>query len=152
MHFTPTYASWLNPIGLWLGKIERDVIACGVFTSASDRKRKPMRHIRHYNRHPKTVKWKSFDPPRRITPESLVAAHKCHRVLLLGSVPLHMVSFPGSQPEPRRELQQRGSGKERPDDCQGHEGQQNRRTAEVLGPFRQPMGIESDAVDRRFNA
>ena len=33
LHFTPTYSSWLNQVELWFGKIERDVIARGVFTS-----------------------------------------------------------------------------------------------------------------------
>jgi hypothetical protein len=41
---------------LWFGKIERDVIARGVFTSVSDLKRKLMRYIRHYNKLPRTVK------------------------------------------------------------------------------------------------
>src|SRR5262245_33679231 len=31
-HFTPTYSSWLNQVELWFSKIERDVIARGVFT------------------------------------------------------------------------------------------------------------------------
>ena len=38
MHFTPTYSSWLNQVGLWFAKIERDVIARGVFTSVPDLK------------------------------------------------------------------------------------------------------------------
>jgi hypothetical protein len=33
IHFTPTYSSWLNQVELWFNKIERDVIARGVFTS-----------------------------------------------------------------------------------------------------------------------
>jgi transposase len=68
MHFTPTYSSWLNQVELWFAKIERDVIARGVFTSVPDLKRKLMRYIRHYNKQPKPVKWKYFDPTRRITP------------------------------------------------------------------------------------
>lgn len=36
LHFTPTYSSWLNQVELWFGKIERDVIARGVFTSVKD--------------------------------------------------------------------------------------------------------------------
>jgi transposase len=32
-HFTPTYSSWLNQVEIWFSKIERDVIARGVFTS-----------------------------------------------------------------------------------------------------------------------
>src|SRR6266851_1081024 len=75
LHFTPTYSSWLNQVELWFGKIERDVIARGVFTSVPDLKRKLMRYIRNYNQHPKPVKWKYFDPTRRITPESIVTVH-----------------------------------------------------------------------------
>jgi transposase len=75
LHFTPTYSSWLNQVELWFAKIERDVIARGVFTSTADLKRKLMRYIRHYNRAPKTVKWKYFDPTRRIAPTSAVTVH-----------------------------------------------------------------------------
>ena len=50
MRFTPTYSSWLNQVELWFAKIERDVIARGVFTSVPDLKRKLMRYIRHYNK------------------------------------------------------------------------------------------------------
>jgi len=75
LHFTPAYSSWLNQIELWFSNIERDVIARGVFTSAPDLKRKLMRYIREYNKEPKTVKWKYFDPTRRITPHSTVTVH-----------------------------------------------------------------------------
>ena len=75
MHFTPTYSSWLNQVELWFAKIERDVIARGVFTSVPDLKRKLMRYVRQYNKQPKPVKWKYFDPTRRITPESIVTVH-----------------------------------------------------------------------------
>ena len=66
LHYTPTYSSWLNQVELWFAKIERDVISRGVFTSVPDLKRKLMRYIRQYNKQPKTVKWKYFDPTRRI--------------------------------------------------------------------------------------
>jgi transposase len=75
LHFTPTYSSWLNQVELWFAKIERDVLARGVFTSVSDLKRKLMRYIRHYNKKPKAVKWKYFDPTRRITSSSPVTGH-----------------------------------------------------------------------------
>src|SRR5688572_3779549 len=75
LHFTPTYSSWLNQVELWFAKIERDVIARGVFTSVSDLKRKLMRYIRHYNKAPRTVKWRYFDPALRITSKSAVTAH-----------------------------------------------------------------------------
>ena len=75
LHFTPTYSSWLNQVELWFAKIERDVIARGVFTSVPDLKRKLMRYIRHSNQAPKTVKWKYFDPTKRITSQSVVTGH-----------------------------------------------------------------------------
>ncbi|KAB7578990.1 IS630 family transposase, partial [Verminephrobacter sp. Larva24] len=56
-------------------KIERDVIARGVFTSVPDLKRKRMRYIRKYNEQPKSVKWKYFDSTRRITPYSIITVH-----------------------------------------------------------------------------
>lgn len=75
LHFTPTYSSWLNQVELWFAKIERDVIARGVFTSLPDLRRKLMRYVRQYNKAPKTVKWRYFDPTRRITPASIVTVH-----------------------------------------------------------------------------
>jgi hypothetical protein len=65
----------LNQVELWFAKIERDVIARGVFTSVPDLNRKLMRYIGQYNEAPRAVKWKYFDPTRRITSESVVTAH-----------------------------------------------------------------------------
>lgn len=56
MHYTPTYSSWLNQVELWFSKIERDLIARGIFTSVADLRRKLMRYIRHYNKSPKAFK------------------------------------------------------------------------------------------------
>lgn len=75
LHYTPTYSSWLNQVELWFAKIERDVIARGVFTSAADLKRKLMRYIRKYNLAPKPVKWVYRNPTHRITTDSSVTGH-----------------------------------------------------------------------------
>ncbi len=76
LHYTPTYSSWLNQVELWFAKIERDVIARGVFTSVNDLKKKLLRYIRHYNKAPKTVKWKYVDPSKRIHgSHSVVTGH-----------------------------------------------------------------------------
>jgi len=75
LHFTPTYASWLNQVELWFAKIERHVIARGVFTSVPDLARKLMRYIRHYNRAPQPVKWTYANPQHRITTTSRVTVH-----------------------------------------------------------------------------
>jgi transposase len=66
LHFTPTYSSWLNQVELWFAKIERDVIARGVFTSVGDLKRKIMRYVRRYNDDAKPIRWSYADPRRRI--------------------------------------------------------------------------------------
>lgn len=70
LHFTPTSASWLNQVELWFAKIERDVIARGIFTSTDDLARKLMRYIRAYNTHPKPFKWMYRDPSHRISSDT----------------------------------------------------------------------------------
>jgi DDE superfamily endonuclease len=47
-HFRPTYSSWLNQVELWFARIERDVIARGVFSSVPDLARKLRRYINAY--------------------------------------------------------------------------------------------------------
>jgi len=66
LHFTPTYASWLNQVEFWFSKIERDVIARGVFSSVRDLARKIRRYIDRYNRLAKPFRWAYADPSRRI--------------------------------------------------------------------------------------
>ncbi len=77
LHFTPTYSSWLNRVENWFARIERDVIARGVFTSVRDLARKLMRYIRHHNRAAKPIKWAYRDPSHRILPtfDSAVTGH-----------------------------------------------------------------------------
>ena len=65
-HFTPTYSSWLNQVEIWFSKIERDVIARGVFTSVQDLARKLRRYINAYSANAKPIHWKYSDPTRRI--------------------------------------------------------------------------------------
>ena len=71
LHYTPTYSSWLNQVENWFAKIERDVIARGVFTSVKDLARKLKRYIRLYNRAPKPIKWSYRDPSHRISPDTI---------------------------------------------------------------------------------
>jgi hypothetical protein len=71
LHYTPTYSSWLNKVENWFAKIERDVIARGIFTSVTDLARKLMRYIRHYNRAPKPIKWTYRDPTHRISADTI---------------------------------------------------------------------------------
>lgn len=66
LHYTPTYSSWLNQIELWFAKIQRDVIARGIFKSVSELARKLMRYIRRYNDEPKPIKWSYQDTSRRL--------------------------------------------------------------------------------------
>jgi transposase len=66
LHFTPTYSSWLNQVELWFAKIERQVLARGIFTSVADLRRKILRYIRRYNTAAKPVRWSYADPSRHI--------------------------------------------------------------------------------------
>jgi transposase len=67
-HFTPTYSSWLNQVEIWFARLEREVIARGVFTSVQDLARKLMRYVRAYSKTAKPFKWKYTDARRRILP------------------------------------------------------------------------------------
>ena len=66
LHFTPTYSSWLNQVETWFARIEREVIARGVFTSVRDLARKLMRYIRAYSKTARPLKWKYSDVGRRV--------------------------------------------------------------------------------------
>lgn len=66
IHYTPTYSSWLNQVELWFSKIERDLIARGIFTSTQNLTQKIMRYIRHYNKSAKPFRWSYSDPTKRI--------------------------------------------------------------------------------------
>ena len=68
LHFTPTYSSWLNQVEIWFSRIERDVIARGVFTSVKDLARKLMRYIKAYAASARPIHWKYSDVSRRIRP------------------------------------------------------------------------------------
>ena len=66
LHFTPTYSSWLNQVEIWFSRIERDVIARGVFTSVRDLARKLMRYVRAYSKTARPFRWKYSDVRRRV--------------------------------------------------------------------------------------
>ena len=70
-HFTPTYSSWLNQVELWFAKIQRDVIARGVFTSVADLGRKLRKYIGAYSKSAKPFRWTYTDPSRRIAPNKI---------------------------------------------------------------------------------
>ena len=65
-HFTPTYSSWLNQVELWFAKIQRDLLARGIFTSLADLSRKIRKYIRAYAAVAKPFRWSYSDPRRRI--------------------------------------------------------------------------------------
>ena len=67
-HFTPTYSSWLNQVEIWFSKVERDVIARGVFTSVADLARKLRKYIRAYGKSATPFRWNYTDASRRIRP------------------------------------------------------------------------------------
>lgn len=66
LHFTPTYSSWLNQVENWFAKIQRHVIARGVFRSVPDLRSKLLRYIRHYNKTATPIRWTYSNPKQRI--------------------------------------------------------------------------------------
>ncbi len=75
IHYTPTYSSWLNQVEIWFSKIERDVIARGIFTSVGDLRKKLMVYIRNYNKVAQPIRWSYSDPGKRITIKSNGTVH-----------------------------------------------------------------------------
>jgi len=67
-HYTPLHASWVNQVEIWFARLEREVIARGIFTSVQDLSRKLMRYIRSYSKTARPFKWKYSDVRRRILP------------------------------------------------------------------------------------
>jgi transposase len=57
VHYTPTYASWLNQVEIWFNIITQKAIRRGTFTSVKELTRKIQLYIDHYNRHPKPFIW-----------------------------------------------------------------------------------------------
>jgi transposase len=51
-HFTPTYSSWLNQVEIWFARLEREVIARGIFTSVQDLSRKLALHSHLFQNRP----------------------------------------------------------------------------------------------------
>ena len=75
LHFTPTYSSWLNQVELWFAKIERDLLARGIFTSVADLAHKIRRYVRHYNKRAKPIRWTYSNPAHRISSTSVSTVH-----------------------------------------------------------------------------
>jgi transposase len=75
-HFTPTYASWLNQVEIWLGMITRDCIRRGIFHSVPDLTHQITNYIRLYNRNAQPFNWTYSNPKKRIRVSlSSVTAH-----------------------------------------------------------------------------
>lgn len=49
LHFTPTYASWLNQIEIWFGILTRDVIRGGIWRSKKELVDQILHYVRRYN-------------------------------------------------------------------------------------------------------
>ena len=62
-------------VQLWFGKIERDLLARGIFTSIPDLARKIRRYITRYNEDPKPIRWTYSNPANRITTDSADTVH-----------------------------------------------------------------------------
>ena len=57
-------------VEIWFSKIQRDIIARGIFTSVDDLHRKIMRYSRAYNQTTPPIKWSYKDASNCIKPTS----------------------------------------------------------------------------------
>jgi transposase len=57
IHYTPTYASWLNQVERWFALITQQAIRRGSFRSVRELVQKIDDYVRHYNAHPRPFIW-----------------------------------------------------------------------------------------------
>jgi len=57
VHYTPTYASWLNQVEIWFNTITQKAIRRGTFKSVKELVAKIQQYIDRYNRHPHPFMW-----------------------------------------------------------------------------------------------
>lgn len=57
VHFTPTYASWLNQVERWFGLITQQAIRRGSFRTVRDLIRHSETFVQHYNNHRRPFVW-----------------------------------------------------------------------------------------------
>ena len=64
LHFTPTYASWLNQVEIWFNIFARDVLKGAVWRSRAELVRQIMKYIRIYSSEPaKPFLWTNTGKP-----------------------------------------------------------------------------------------
>lgn len=78
IHYTPTYASWLNQVERWFGIITQKAIRRGSFSSVKDLVNKIDRFVDHYNEHAAPFIWTA-------TAESIFAKVKRICTLISGT-------------------------------------------------------------------
>lgn len=59
IHFTPTYASWLNQVEIWFNLITQRAIRRGTFSSVKELIAKIELYVKNYNKHHKPFIWKA---------------------------------------------------------------------------------------------
>jgi len=57
VHYTPTYASWLNQVEIWFNLITQRAIRRGTFRSVKELIRKIEQFVEHYNMHSRAFVW-----------------------------------------------------------------------------------------------
>jgi transposase len=71
VHFTPTYASWLNQVEIWFNRITQQAIRRGTFRSVKELIEKIDQYVHNSNQHAQPFVWTA-------TADSILA--KVHRL------------------------------------------------------------------------
>jgi len=57
VHYTPTYASWLNQVEIWFNQITQRAIRRGTFRSVKELVAAIERYVQQYKKHPRPFSW-----------------------------------------------------------------------------------------------
>ena len=71
LYMNPPQHAAVFCVELWFAKIQRDVIARGVFTSVADLGNKLRKYIRAYSKSARAFRWTYTDPTHRIRPNKI---------------------------------------------------------------------------------
>jgi putative transposase len=80
VHYTPTYASWLNQVEIWFNIITQKAIRRGTFRSVKELTLKIQDYVHNYNQHPMPFVWTAtadsiFNKIKRLTQQISETAH-----------------------------------------------------------------------------
>jgi DDE superfamily endonuclease len=97
VHFTPTYASWLNQVEIWFNRITQQALRRGTFGSVKELVAKIDHYLQNSNRHAEPFDWtvtadSIFAKVERVINRADVGVVECRRSFRFTSETFHRLA------------------------------------------------------------